>query len=475
MGNLYLARARGIEGFERLVVLKRLKPDVAARYENVRSFLDEVRVLASMQHDNVVHIYDVGVAKDGSYFYSMEFLVGQDLRRLMLRGARQGQAFPLPQAIFVASSVLSGLHHVHQRLSPNGEALRIVHRDVSPANIFITYEGGVKLIDFGIVKTAHQSIHTEQGVLKGKIRYMSPEQCRMEPMDAKSDIFSLGVVLWEMTTGRALFKNQNSYEALVTIAEKDAPRPSLAVAEYPSDLEAVVMKALARRVADRWQSAKEMQLALAEVAVRRHWPLSSFGLSELMEARFAQELDALRGSRAAGQELADFAVRELVDAAPTPSAMSARRVTPAVAGLDTPSPTAPPPSAIVPVGPRATPRLARRARPGHRRSWAAAAIIGLLAIGVGIRFVSGTGRQPPPAEQKAAEEPVPVTAFALPLEVSPPPPEDDALDLAPLPTLPASRPRPVGPALPQGDEARRRAAPARHVASWNSDSPFPPP
>jgi len=306
MGNLYLAWARGIQGFERLVVLKRLKPDVAGCQDNVRMFLDEVRVLASIQHANVVHIYDVGVSTDASYFYSMEFLVGQDLRRLIQQGVRQGQAVPLPQALFIASSVLSGLHHVHQRLGPRGEALQIVHRDVSPANIFVTYEGGVKLIDFGIARTSLQAPQTEQGVIKGKVCYVAPEQCRMEPVDARSDVYSLGVVLWEMTTGRRLFRGQEPGETLAAIAGKDAPRPSLAAADYPRDLEAVVMKALARKVNERWQSAREMQLAIEELAVARRWPQSAIGLSLLMETRFAEELAALRASKEAGQQRATF-------------------------------------------------------------------------------------------------------------------------------------------------------------------------
>lgn len=391
MGNLYLARARGIEGFERLVVLKRLKPDVAGCQDNVRMFLDEVRVLASIQHTNVVHIYDVGVSTDASYFYSMEFLVGQDLRRLIQRGVRQRQTVPLPQALFIASSVLSGLHHVHQRLGPRGEPLKIVHRDVSPANIFITYEGGVKLIDFGIAKTSLQAPQTDQGVIKGKVRYVSPEQCRMEPIDARSDVFSLGVVLWEMTTGRGLFKSQNPGETLFAIAEKDAPRPSLAVADYPRDLEAVVMKALARKVNERWQSAREMQHALEELAVARHWPQSAFGLSLLMETRFAEEIAALRAPKEAAQELTNFAAEQLADVQPTPSGMCSRGVAPVKTAAEVIA--AAPPHHSTGVTPAAVPRRSsRRARGRPLSRVTLFRVMGICAaLGVGL----GGGHESP--------------------------------------------------------------------------------
>lgn len=498
MGNLYLARARGIEGFERLVVLKRLRPEVAGRQESVKMFLDEVRVLASMQHNNVVHIYDIGVAKDGSYFYSMEFLVGQDLRRLMVRGLRNERGVPLPQALFIASSVLSGLHHVHRRVGPTGEALQIVHRDVSPANIFVTYEGGVKLIDFGIAKTNLQSTHTELGVIKGKIRYMSPEQCRMEQIDARSDVFSLGVVLWEMTTGRGLLTTQNPYETLVAIAEKDAPRPSLAVPDYPKDLEAVVMKALARRVSDRWQSAKEMQLALEELAVNRHWPQSASGLSELMESRFSKEIAALRDSERAGQELADFAARELADVQATPSAMSPRLMAPARGEVGLAPANVLGGSASVP-WPKPLPDSSRYDRERPRERSAPLVLFGLLAIcvAVGIGFVMGKGSEREPVDHVVADALRASTAVELvphfesvrvlggtTTEAPRSPPRVQRVSTDQPPALPSSRGRHVaersgdGAAMADPGEApRRRFDPPRRASAgtWSSDSPFPPP
>jgi serine/threonine-protein kinase len=356
MGQLYLAKMRGIEGFERLVVLKRLRPDVAQREDNVRGFLDEVRVLAAVQHSNVVHIYDVGTSKDGSYYYTMEFLVGQDLRKLLHRSIKAGLPLPMPTAVHVASAVLAGLHHVHERKAADGSALSIVHRDVSPANIFITYEGDVKLIDFGIAKTARKTTQTEEGVVKGKFRYMSPEQCRTDPVDRRSDIFSLGVVLWEATTGRALYKSDNDIKTLFSIVEMDAPRPSTVVPDYPPALEAIVMKALARDVSERWQSARDMQQALEAFALDARWPQTASALSSVMHERFGQELADIEAAQRAGADLADVVVKQMLEDG---SASGSSSGTPSSASLPAmnllkhtpqyvPMPTVPAPAAPAP-------------------------------------------------------------------------------------------------------------------------------
>ena len=329
MGELYLARMRGLEGFERLTVLKRLKPDFAGRSEHPTALLDEVRVLANVQHPNVVQVYDAGASKDGSYFYSMEFLVGQDLRQLLRRARRDGHPLPLPQAVYIARSVLGGLGHVHERTDSRGNHLRIVHRDVSPSNVFVTYEGVVKLIDFGIAQVGRPQ-EDPTGLVRGKAWYVSPEQCRGEPVDARSDLFSLGIVLWEMTTGRGLYHSSDSRLSLQAICELEAPRPSTVIAGYPAQLEAIVMKALSRRVSDRWRSAKEMLAALETFALDEGWRQTDLALAELMEVRFAEEIAAMRRAQAEGQDLADIVMGQ-VGKRP-PSATPGSRSTPSVEG-----------------------------------------------------------------------------------------------------------------------------------------------
>jgi serine/threonine protein kinase len=292
MGELHLAREQGLEGFQRLVVLKRLRGEFATNSEFVGMFLDEARVLANVQHSNIVTIFDVGTGTDG-YYYAMEFLAGQDLRKVVIQANQMKRRLPIADAVFVATSVLAGLHHAHERTGPDGAALSIVHRDVSLANVFITYDGSVKLLDFGIAKNSQQTTETRTGVIKGKFRYMSPEQCRTDPLDRRSDIYSLGVVLWEMTTGRGLQNADNDIKTLLAIIEREPPRPSSVVPDYPPELEAIVMRALSRSPQDRYQTAQEMQLALEAVALERRWPLSGISLSRQMHELFAAEIDSL--------------------------------------------------------------------------------------------------------------------------------------------------------------------------------------
>jgi tRNA A-37 threonylcarbamoyl transferase component Bud32 len=308
MAHIYLARMRGIEGFERLVVLKRLRPEMAERADIVRMFLDEIRLLASIQHANIVHIYDVG-SGDAGYFYAMEFLHGQDLRGVTRK--LQPNGIPLDYALFIISSILGGLHHVHERCGADGQPLRIVHRDISPSNIFVTYEGDVKLLDFGVAKAATQSAQTEVGVLKGKLSYMSPEQIRGEEIDKRSDIFSIGVVLWELITGKRLFPKDTDLKVMLKIIEGNVPLPSTLVKNCPPELESIVMRALATEPADRWQSARDMQAAIESFARENKLAMSATTLAQFMGDRFATEIEAWRAAQRDGKDLAAHIVEVL--------------------------------------------------------------------------------------------------------------------------------------------------------------------
>jgi len=200
MAEIYLARVSGLPGFEKIVVVKRILPQLATNQEFVQMFLDEARVAATLHHPNIVQMYDIG-AVDGNYFISMEYLHGEDLRSIARAMRQKGQdRVPLEHALGIGVGIAAGLHYAHEKVGFDGKPLHIVHRDITPQNIFVTYDGGVKLVDFGIAKASNRASETRYGSLKGKIPYMSPEQCRSEPLDRRSDIFSLGILLYEQTT-----------------------------------------------------------------------------------------------------------------------------------------------------------------------------------------------------------------------------------------------------------------------------------
>ena len=194
MAEIYLAKARGIEGFEKLVVLKRILPQHADSEDFIRMFLDEARLAATLHHPNIAQTYDIGT-EGGSYFFTMEYVHGEDMRNILKTCARTRKGLPLDHSITMVLGTAAGLHHAHEKLASDGSPLNIVHRDVSPSNVLVTYDGAVKVVDFGIAKAATHRAESRVGSLKGKIAYMSPEQCRGEKLDRRSDVFAIGILL----------------------------------------------------------------------------------------------------------------------------------------------------------------------------------------------------------------------------------------------------------------------------------------
>jgi serine/threonine-protein kinase len=225
MAELFLAKTVGPEGFEKLVVLKKILPSHAENPKFVRLFLDEAKLVATLDHPHIAHVYDMGKV-DGNYFFAMEYVHGQDVRSTLRRTSRLDRKFPIDHAVHIARNIAAALHYAHQRKRPDGALLDIVHRDVSPSNILISYDGAVKLVDFGVAKAATSTVKTRTGTLKGKISYMSPEQAKGSPIDRRSDIFSLGIVLWEMVTTQRLFKSDNDLATIQMIINSKAEAPS---------------------------------------------------------------------------------------------------------------------------------------------------------------------------------------------------------------------------------------------------------
>jgi eukaryotic-like serine/threonine-protein kinase len=304
MAEIHLARARGTAGFEKLVVLKRILPHVAEDPMFVRMFLDEARLAATLQHPNIADVYDVGES-DGGYFFTMEHVHGQDVRAIRIAERNRQQRVPLGVALAIVHGTLSALDYAHEKAGADGRPLGLVHRDVSSSNVLVSYDGAIKLVDFGIARASSSQQKTRTGSLKGKIPYMSPEQARGVGLDRRSDLFSLGVILFELTVGRRPFRGDTDFMVLDQIVNRDAPTPSTVVPEYPRDLEAIVMKLLQRDRDRRFATGDDAQQALeAFIAAHQLWT-SPKAVSRYMRTLFADRIADWHDAEQRGVALAD--------------------------------------------------------------------------------------------------------------------------------------------------------------------------
>ncbi len=321
MAEIVLARVKDASP-ERLVVLKRMHRQLAADREFVQMFMDEARLATTLHHPNVVEVLEYGEDGDDEYYIAMEYLHGHDLRRVLSEMAARNMSIRLSHALAIINGVCRGLDYTHERTNDNGDVLGIVHRDVSPHNVLLTFNGRVKLVDFGIAKAASHLSKTRTGILKGKVAYMSPEQAMGEQLDRRSDIFCIGILLWEMTTGQWLYRRKSELETLKAVVESDAPLPSAVHPGYPRELEQMVMKALARKPDERWATAGQLADALGEFIARRKINVSPATLGAMMSTVFTDEVaawqDARRAGASLGQHMTAEAQRELREANPRP-------------------------------------------------------------------------------------------------------------------------------------------------------------
>jgi len=285
MAEIFLAYARSLAGFEKIVVLKRVLPQYAESNEFMQMFLDEARLAATLDHPNIVQVYDIG-EHGGSWFFAMEYVHGQSLLKVMRQITATRRWLPIEQALAIIIGTCSGMHHAHDKIGLDGIPLGIVHRDVSPPNVLISYDGAVKIADFGIAKAGAAVTSTAVGTLKGKIPYMSPEQCRSEPLDRRSDVFSIGILLYELTVGRRLFQAESEMGIIHKVVNGVVPRPSAVLRGYPEELERIVLRALQNDRNQRYNSARELQVDLEEFAREYKLSISSAKLSNFMEETF---------------------------------------------------------------------------------------------------------------------------------------------------------------------------------------------
>lgn len=283
MAELYLGEAAGIGGVTKRVALKRILPGHAQDREYLDMFLEEARLASTLQHTNIVQTYDV-IRSGDEYVIVMEFLEGSDLYQFRRRLRTTGHPLLLQHVLYMALGVLSGLHYAHERRRPDGRLLGIVHRDVSPQNIYLTYDGNVKLLDFGIAKAESGLNKTESGVLKGKVLYMSPEQCGGRNVDRRADVYAVGVVMYQLLTGSLPHRGKNAFDTMKSIIDDPIPRPSLLNPRIGPSLERVLLKALAKEPDDRYTTARDMQVDIEQFAADNSLYVSSVGFSTFVEA-----------------------------------------------------------------------------------------------------------------------------------------------------------------------------------------------
>jgi serine/threonine protein kinase len=437
MAELYLARTVGIEGFEKLVVVKRILPQYLSNASFVNMFLNEARLAATLHHPNIAQVYDIGV-EAGDYFFAMEYVHGEDLDRISTTAREQGGGLSLDCALTLVCGLCSGLHYAHDKQGPDGKPLDVVHRDVSPSNVLISYDGGVKLVDFGIARATSRTTQT-QGGLKGKIAYMSPEQCKARTtLDRRSDIFSVGTILYELTTGRLPFAGESEYAILNQIVNDDVPPPTKVLAGYPPALEKIVLKALARDPDQRYATALQLQQQLEDFAHEVRLRVSPLVLGKLMSTLFPARLEEWDEAKTQGAFFVEqTVVRTLIESGKTPDPAPAYRAPSGSEGNDSTAITPPPVFDPAPHG--KVPAIPPVARPA----------------------VATPPKTPPPGR--------PVPSVATPAKTPPPG--------RPLPGVaaPPKTPVPARPATPPaGLQRAATPAPAVHEPE-PTPTPLPPP
>lgn len=399
MAEVWKARMRGVEGFQKTVAIKKILPHMTDNSEFIGMFIDEAKLAAQLSHPNIVHIYDLGkIGRD--YYIAMEYVEGKDLRSLLNASRRKGMPISLGLALHIAARVASALDYAHRKRDFEGKELALVHRDVSPQNVLLTREGDVKLCDFGIAKAVSKAGQTQMGSLKGKLQYMSPEQAWGRPVDSRSDIFSLGAVLFEMLTGERLFSGDSEMSILEAVRQGRIRTSREIDPAIPAEVDEIVTRALAYDVRDRFQSAGEMMQRIEAVL---HTLVPSPGPGEL--AVFLERLTAPEPS-------SDILYIPPPPAPAAPVRLPDPQVPPSL--FSSPSvaePAAPaPPMEMAPVAAVAPVGVVHVEEPGGRRSRLFLFIaIGVLLVAAIVTFFLVRGRRsggetaPPPVQQPASQ------------------------------------------------------------------------
>jgi len=395
MAEIFLARQRAEAGASRFVVLKRVLPEVASDEQFVRMFTEEARIAMRLSHPNICHIYEVG-KQDESYFIAMEWVNGVSLRNLVRR-ARPDGGVPIPIAVKIISHIAEALHYAHRARDEQNKKIGLVHRDVSPQNIMVSYDGAVKLLDFGVAKTRKQKGDSDSGTVKGKFAYMSPQQCLGLTVDHRADIFGLGVCLFEALTGRSVYYRPTEFETMKAIVEEPVPSVRERNPKVPERLDAILKKAMAKDPRDRFETAGAMQTQLEEYLASRNDVVPAPRVMEYLEKLFAAEI--AQGPQLDSTPFGDSLVRQRsVIGAPVPARVPTIPSGP-IRDFDLGLDIGDGESAALPaVRTNFEPLPARRGRKGLLT---VLAVLGIAAIGVGGFFALGIGRGTPRPRRQA--------------------------------------------------------------------------
>jgi serine/threonine protein kinase len=323
MAEIFVGRKTGPGGFEKPLVVKRIHKKLLGDREIEAMFVDEARVQALLDHPHIVQIYDFGEDR-GSYYIAMEYIAGATVRWVVDNANAVRRPIPVQHALRIAADVLCGLHYAHERADDDGQPLRLIHRDISPVNVLVARSGQAKLCDFGVAKSELQRVMTRAGIVKGKFRYMSPEQLNAEPLDRRADVFAVGCVLWEMLVGRRLFDSPNEDDVVAAIRAGNYPDPSDLRPTVPRGIDRILRRALHPNREKRFRDAREFHLALEDAL--RQLPAASNAV--LVGEYVSAELDGT---------VAEYASRTVKRPAPEPEAFLAS----GFEMLDPPVPSAP--------------------------------------------------------------------------------------------------------------------------------------
>jgi len=293
MAEVFLAKRVGMKGFEKLLAIKRILPQFSENEEFIAMFTDEAKIAAKLNHRNIVQIYDFG-SQQGSHYIAMEYIFGKDLRSILKKSKERGDQLPLAQCAYIITEAAKGLEYAHTLRDHFGNHLQIIHRDISPQNILISYEGEVTLADFGIAKAVSKSTETRAGVLKGKILYMSPEQAWGKSIDRRSDLYSLGVVLYEMVTQRKIFDADSEFSMLEKVRNAQIEFPPHVFQNIPTNFLQIIQKALEKNPDHRYQSAHDMRVDLENYLLSTQERLSEKAIANYLKHLFREDIEEER-------------------------------------------------------------------------------------------------------------------------------------------------------------------------------------
>ncbi len=309
MAEVFKGESLSVQGFKKQVAIKRVLPHLAQNKNFISMFLDEARLGARLTHANIVTVFDIGAA-DNTYFIVMEFVDGCNLKTVIETYRQQGQRIGVKESLFIAMEACKGLSFAHDLEDEEGKLLRIVHRDVSPPNVLISKRGEVKVTDFGLAKATTQLEKTDPGVVKGKFSYLSPEAALGQPVDARTDVFALGIVLWEMLAGRRLFLGETDFQTVKMVQQAQIPSLSRINPQVDAELEGVIGKALTQDTASRYQSAHEFQDGLAGYLFSRKLKVTSYDIATLIKQVISQKQHIKKGDGVQQHSIIDRLIQE---------------------------------------------------------------------------------------------------------------------------------------------------------------------